>query len=55
MTLSEKSETRITLRLNKKLSEWVARKAIERGISNNAQISITLFEKMAAEEAAAQK
>lgn len=52
MTPQARSETRITLRLTGKLSEWVSKRAQERGISNNAQINITLHEKMEAEQPA---
>ena len=49
MTPKKQNETRITLRLPKGLSEWVSSCAKEKGISQNAQINITLYEKMAAE------
>lgn len=47
--MSENKITRVTVRMPEAVDGWVGSRAKERGISKNAQINITLQEKMAAE------
>ncbi|MCV6610133.1 MAG: hypothetical protein OIF55_05110 [Amphritea sp.] len=47
--MSETDITRVTVRMPGAVDEWAGLRAKERGISKNAQIILTLQEKIAAE------